>query len=427
MPNLPYWAGDLAVRALTRPLGNGPPTNEAMLKVMKRADWVLGRMGPQANRFFETGLLVAGREGLERAAQGTATPIDLNRVEMLRRLLWLMGPRYRRTVGSTIGLGLKRGMKIDEKLAKEGKPRIITLALHVTSECPQKPPCPGCYRESSEEGSLEYDLLDSLVAQGIALGVRLVVLLGGEPLTRWDDLSRLVHKYNRTTFILATNGLLATKAVAEDAREASNVLTLFNVPGPADVTNSVRGHKRAWELLDRGIRTFQEAEAARGFLSTVYPINYLKLSSAEFGEQLDEWGMMLGMFFPCKTPSDCDPRPELEPTPYMMGRFSRRLTRLSDRCPVPLVNAYMAEEKLRFRGGCPARTGEILSIKPNGLAEACPLHTVTNRELDVRAHTLEQVLRHPYFAHLRDRDVDLGLCVGSPGLAELLRPWAFGA
>lgn len=99
---------------------------------------------------------------------------------------------------------------------------------------------------------LSLDMLNRLRDSLGTLGVRQVVLTGGEPLlhTRFEDLCGLLRKHDLRITLL-TSGLLLQKRAESVAAWIDDVI--ISLDGPEAVHDSIRGVKRGFELIRTGI------------------------------------------------------------------------------------------------------------------------------------------------------------------------------
>ena len=82
-----------------------------------------------------------------------------------------------------------------------------TILVDPTSACNLH--CTGCWAaEYGNKNNLSYETLDSLVNQGVDLGIYFYIFSGGEPLIRKDDIIRLCKAHQDCYFFSFTNGTL---------------------------------------------------------------------------------------------------------------------------------------------------------------------------------------------------------------------------
>lgn len=379
-------------RNYIRPLQN--PTNNNVLGCAKKLDRFAKSLIPnEKNRVLESRLLGRVIKEFEIAKE---TGADTNLTKMVKRTLSLMGEKYLRTFlvdFGTVRFGIG---KLNKRF--QGKPYTEHLSMELSSTCNAKPRCPGCFAEK-DEGKLDYETQDRLIAESMALGSILTVIGGGEPLLEKDNLFKLFHKYKRMPFIVATNGILLDEAYAKEVADLENVITLINIPGLESTTTKVRRTPDAWKSIKTAAENLRRFGAASGFASTVFQNNFKDVSSPEFVQQMIDFGMMLGFYFSYTDPVGCSPKTELSLTPQMNEEFFQRIKYVSDNYPLILIDSgRRAEEKI---GGCPAGKANFIYVQSNGNVGGCPMVPQVDNQLNVYQMSLRDILLSPYFEFIR--------------------------
>lgn len=135
---------------------------------------------------------------------------------------------------------------------------ILLLNVHENCNCR----CLMCDIWKRPAGSeLNLGMLDRMRDALRSLGVRHVVLTGGEPLlhTRFEDLCRFLKEQNLRITLLTT-GLLLEKRAESVAAWVDEVIV--SLDGPQAVHDSIRRVKRGFELIRRGILVVRHYRAA---------------------------------------------------------------------------------------------------------------------------------------------------------------------
>lgn len=306
-----------------------------------------------------------------------------------------MGEKYLRTTLVDFGVVNFAIGKLNRRF--QGGPHLEALALQPNSDCNAKPKCPGCFA-GENEGKLDYETLDKILSESKDLTSRFTIVLGGEPLLEKTNLLRLFSKYKRMPFMIFTNGKLLDETYAKTVADLGNVITFINMPGLEPTATKLRRDPNVWIDIKRAAENLQKYSAASGFSSTVYQANFEDLSSPEFAQQMIDFGMMLGFYFPYKNAVGCSPKDELALSPEMNDEFSRRVKDISTQYPLILINASDGEEKI---GGCLSAKGSIVYIKSDGNVAACPMVPQSNNKLNVKNASLREILKSPYFEFVR--------------------------
>ena len=83
------------------------------------------------------------------------------------------------------------------------------------------------------------------------MGVRFIVLSGGEPLTRRDDLLPLIEKHNEMCLMFYTNGTLINDHVADELHRLGNAGAVISLEGFEQATEPDAAKvstKKSWML-----------------------------------------------------------------------------------------------------------------------------------------------------------------------------------
>ena len=87
------------------------------------------------------------------------------------------------------------------------------ILLDPTSACNLH--CTGCWAaEYGHKLNLSYEDIDSIINQGVELGIHIYIYTGGEPLVRKKDLIRLCEAHPDCSFLCFTNSTLSTRSSA---------------------------------------------------------------------------------------------------------------------------------------------------------------------------------------------------------------------
>ena len=70
--------------------------------------------------------------------------------------------------------------------------------------------------------NLTYEEIDSIINQGVELGVHMYIYTGGEPLVRKHDLIKLCEAHPDCTFLSFTNATLIDEAFVQDMIRVKN-------------------------------------------------------------------------------------------------------------------------------------------------------------------------------------------------------------
>ena len=329
-------------------------------------------------------------DSLKQGENGQAT-------RMFRRVMTELSPHCLKTVSRNLFVnGLLRSSAIRVEFErKHGFSPPFTVLLSPTMKCNLR--CKGCYsgKYTRYEG-LSYELLDRIVGEARDLGSMFTVLSGGEPLTRKDDLFRLVEKYNDMYFMFYTNGTLIDDAVADRLAELGNAGAVMSLEGFEERTDARRGEgvfKKVMAAMDR----LKDRGVAFGTSLTVTRHNIEEITSDEFFEHLLNKGIMVCWLF-LFLPVGKDPDVSLMPTPEQREQLRQRGSQLRDKYPIFIADFWNDAPHV---GGCIAGGRNYIHINANGDVEPC---VFTHFAVDkIHDKSLLEVLQSDFFRSIRSK------------------------
>ena len=114
------------------------------------------------------------------------------------------------------------------------------LLLDPTSACNLR--CKGCWSaEYNHHLNLTLEQMQSIVAQAKALGTRIFMFTGGEPLVRKKDILVLAKENPECVFLAYTNGTLVDEAFVKEMKRCGNLLLALSVEGDEAANDARRG------------------------------------------------------------------------------------------------------------------------------------------------------------------------------------------
>ncbi|MBI9080489.1 MAG: radical SAM protein [Pseudodesulfovibrio sp.] len=139
--------------------------------------------------------------------------------------------------------------------------KLLTMELELSRICNLK--CIYCYAESGSQlaNELSFDEIVNALDQGVELGVRKIIVLGGgEPLAypRIMDVLRAIRERN-LEIELFTNGTLLTQEIVEELKRLEvNPVIKFNSLRP-EIQDHLAGKVGAFESIQKGLELLQKA------------------------------------------------------------------------------------------------------------------------------------------------------------------------
>jgi len=290
---------------------------------------------------------------------------------------------------------MKSSVMREQFTKKYGFAPPFTLLISPTMACNLD--CKGCYsgRYVREKG-LPYELIDRVLGEAREIGCLFIVFSGGEPLTRKDELFRLIEKYDDMYFMFYTNGTLIDDAVADELHRLGNAGAIISLEGIDEATDARRGKgvfKKAMDAMDR----LKARGIPFGTSLTVTRHNIEELTSDAFFEHLYKKGAMVCWFF-LFMPVGKDPDVSLMPTPQQRAYLRQRDSALRAKFPIFIADFW---NDAPYVGGCIAGGRNYIHITPKGDVEPCVFtHVAVEKIYD---KSLVEVLNSDFFKTIRSK------------------------
>lgn len=302
--------------------------------------------------------------------------------------------------GSLIGSAEQR-----ENAKKYGCNVPWAILLDPTSACNLR--CTGCWAaEYGHKLNLTLDELESIIAQGEALGCYLYIYSGGEPLVRKKDILTLCERHPECGFLAFTNGTLIDDAFADEMLRVGNFVPAISVEGFEAETDFRRG-KGCYRAVMDAMERLRSRKLFFGVSCCYTSKNTDVIGSEEYFDAMVEWGARFAWFF-TYMPVGKDAVPELMVTAEQREYMYRRIREFRKTKPLFTMDFWNDGE---FVGGCIAGGRKYLHINANGDMEPCAF--VHYADSNIRTHTLLQALQNPLFMAYHE---------GQPFNSNMLRP-----
>ncbi|EWG06860.1 MAG: radical SAM protein [Candidatus Aramenus sulfurataquae] len=166
----------------------------------------------------------------------------------------------------------ERSDEIRFPTSKDVYPKV--LVFNVTRNCNLR--CVHCYSNSGLGKFQDLPLSTWLnaVKQAAEMGVRHILLSGGEPLARRDlvEIAKEAHDFGISAEI-STNGTMLTRERVEELKRYVSYVGV-SIDGPEEVHDKFRGVPGAFKKALEGIRTAKEAGVKTGLRFTLTKLNY---------------------------------------------------------------------------------------------------------------------------------------------------------
>ncbi len=153
--------------------------------------------------------------------------------------------------GSVILHHQRNAAMIRQQHEREGLLVPPVMITSITSRCNLA--CAGCYMHGRGEqirAEMSPEILASVVDQAAELGVSVIVIAGGEPLVRKEEILRMTRVHPAILFPLFTNGLLIDDTMADAIAACRNIVPVISFEGFRHDTDTRRGGGVYDQLLE---------------------------------------------------------------------------------------------------------------------------------------------------------------------------------
>jgi MoaA/NifB/PqqE/SkfB family radical SAM enzyme len=258
--------------------------------------------------------------------------------------------------------------------------------------------CKGCYSAFYErQDHLSTADLDRVYGEAKELGLRFVVVSGGEPFIR-EDFLELCERHNDMVFMTYTNGtLIGERNLAPRLAKLGNVIPCVSVEGFEKETSERRGPK-VWNKILESMAAMKDEGVIFGFSGTPTRLNNELIVSDEFIDFWAKQGCLLGWYF-SYMPVGREPDLTLMPTPEQRLHRLRRIREIRRNKPIVTADFWCDGPMV---GGCLSAGRRYFHINSQGGVEPCVFHqfSVDN----IKDVSLRAAVSSEYFKYLRQRN-----------------------
>lgn len=250
------------------------------------------------------------------------------------------------------------------------------MITSITSRCNLA--CAGCYMHGRQEPSkaeMNPAILSSIVDQAAELGVSVIVIAGGEPLVRKEEIFRIAKAHPRILFPLFTNGLLIDETVADAVASCRNIVPVISFEGFRNDTDLRRGSG----VYDRLLLTCSRLKDRHIFFGcsvTTTQKNFDLVTGEVFVRQMIDTGARVFTF--------------VEYVPMTPGTEDLVLTHERKKTLQAVLSDYNRKFPALFigfpgdedtYGGCLAAGRGFVHVSPSGDLEPCPAAPLSDANL----------------------------------------------
>lgn len=269
-----------------------------------------------------------------------------------------------------------------------------TLLLDPTSACNLH--CTGCWAaEYGDKLSLSLEELDDIILQGKAMGMRMFIFSGGEPLVRKSDIIKLCEKHSDSVFLAFTNATLIDEDFANEMLRVKNFIPAISIEGFEEETDLRRGtgtYKKVTQAMD----LLKSKKLVFGFSTCYHSKNADVIGSESYFDEMISRGCKFGWIFtymPVGTDADIELMASAEQRAYMYEQVRKfRKTK-----PIFTMDFWNDGE---YIDGCIAGGRYYLHINANGDIEPCAF--IHYADSNIKEKTLLEALKSPLFMQYRE-------------------------
>lgn len=299
-------------------------------------------------------------------------------------------------------------MFVPQRLLLNRKYKTVTprlLLIDPTSRCNLK--CIGCWSADYKVNSdLSYEKLDELAGDAHKLGVRQIIMSGGEPLLRKDDILKLCEKHNNITYGLFTNGTLIDEEFVNEMERLKNLNVFVSIEGFREHTDFRRG-TGTYDRVIASMDLLEKHNIGFGFSICYHSKNYEVVTSDEFLDFLREKGAWFGWMFnyiPVGKDADLSLCCSADQRAYV----KRKIEEYNKKHNYLIIDFPNSGHKSI---GCVAASNDFAHINSNGDLEPCAFCHYSDS--NVNEMSLLEAIRSPFFTNFRKH---------KPFSGNLLRP-----
>jgi len=270
------------------------------------------------------------------------------------------------------------------------------MIVSITSRCNLA--CAGCYMHGrSEKPRAEMDpaILASVIDQAAGLGVSVIVIAGGEPLVRKEEIFSMAKAHPRVLFPVFTNGLLIDEAMASGIAACRNIVPVISFEGFRNDTDARRG-SGVYDRLISVCTRLKDHTIFFGCSVTTTQKNFGQVTGETFVRQMTGAGARVFTF--------------VEYVPMAPGTEDLVLTREQKKTLQVVLSDFNRKFPALFigfpgdedtYGGCLAAGRGFVHVSPSGDLEPCPAAPFSDTNL--AAVSLKEALQSRLLGRLRER------------------------
>lgn len=269
------------------------------------------------------------------------------------------------------------------------------LLIDPTSDCNLK--CKGCWAaDYRKHSNISYEKLDSIFTEAAKLGVMDILMSGGEPLMRKDDIVKLAAKHRKLSFSMFTNATLVDEKFADKVAELGNLNLFISIEGFKEDTDFRRG-AGTYDKVIKAMDLLKSRDIGFAFSVCYHSKNYQVVCSDEFLDFMREKGAWFAWYFnylPIGSDADVSLCCSAEQRAYVMKKTDEYYKKHN----FLLIDFANSGHKSI---GCVGAGNDFLHINANGDVEPCAFCHYS--DTNIKGKSFLQVLQSPFLETFRQR------------------------
>lgn len=297
--------------------------------------------------------------------------------------------------GSVILHHQKKAAGIRKRHEAEGLLVPPIMIVSITSRCNLA--CAGCYmhgRHDMPAPEMTREILFGLSDQAAELGVAVIVIAGGEPLVRLDEIISLARDHPQVLFPVFTNGLLIDDATAAAIAQHRNIVPVISFEGFREETDSRRG-QGVYDRLLAVCSRLKQRNVFFGVSITTSRENFPRVTGEIFVKEMLVAGARVLTFVeyvPMEpgTENLVLTHEQKQVLQIVLADFNRKF-------PALFIGFPGDEDQY---GGCLAAGRGFVHVSPSGNLEPCPAAPLSDE--NIAQVPLKDALKSRLLARIRD-------------------------
>jgi MoaA/NifB/PqqE/SkfB family radical SAM enzyme len=298
--------------------------------------------------------------------------------------------------GTKIAWYQKKAANTRQEFERQGLFVPPVMIISITSRCNLA--CAGCYmkhQRAHPAPEMSPELLSSVIAEAALLGVSVIVIAGGEPLLRKDEILSVAQSFPQILFPLFTNGLLIDNNSAREIAARKNIVPMISFEGFRVDTDTRRG-SGVYDRLLSSCSVLHENGIFFGCSVTVTSSNIDRVTDEGFIQGMTDAGARVFAFVeyvPVQPGTE-----DLVLSPDQQKTLHARMSALEKQFPALFIGFPGDEERF---GGCLAAGRGFIHISSSGNVEPCPAAPFSDANLSnvslkeaLQSSFLDKIRRH---------------------------------